>query len=77
MGRLSANRVLVQLRASNWQELIYKKGAAGITKASVTIVFDNSDPSNSPPGMQGYKQITVTRQVCLKLLRVWGTVAYD
>ncbi|ELU39095.1 nuclear condensin complex subunit Smc2, putative [Rhizoctonia solani AG-1 IA] len=52
-----------ELRASNWQELIYKKGAAGVTKASVTIVFDNSDPASSPPGMQALKQITVTRQV--------------
>ncbi|CAE6414599.1 unnamed protein product [Rhizoctonia solani] len=51
-----------ELRASNWQELIYKKGAAGVTKASVTILFDNSDPTNSPPGMQSLKQITVTRQ---------------
>ncbi|KAF8756663.1 SMC proteins Flexible Hinge Domain [Rhizoctonia solani] len=54
-----------ELRASNWQELIYKKGAAGVTKASVTIVFDNSDPASSPPGMQALKQITVTRQVNL------------
>ncbi|KAG8733880.1 Structural maintenance of chromosomes protein 2 [Ceratobasidium sp. 423] len=54
-----------ELRASNWQELIYKKGAAGVTKASVTIVFDNSDPANSPPGMQSLKQITVTRQISI------------
>ncbi|KAG9124388.1 Structural maintenance of chromosomes protein 2, partial [Ceratobasidium sp. 392] len=52
-----------ELRASNLQELIYKKGAAGITKASVTIVFDNSDEANSPSGFQNYKQITVTRQI--------------
>ncbi|KDN36331.1 hypothetical protein RSAG8_10898, partial [Rhizoctonia solani AG-8 WAC10335] len=49
-----------ELRASNWQELIYKKGAAGVTKASVTIVFDNSDPASSPPGMQNLKQITIS-----------------
>ncbi|KAF8706721.1 Structural maintenance of chromosomes protein, partial [Rhizoctonia solani] len=54
-----------ELRASNWQELIYKKGAAGVTKASVTIVFDNSDPASSPPGMQALKQITVTRQISI------------
>ncbi|KAG8704817.1 Structural maintenance of chromosomes protein 2 [Ceratobasidium sp. 395] len=53
-----------ELRAANQQELIYKKGAAGITKASVTIVFDNSDEANSPAGMQNLKQITVTRQAC-------------
>src|SRR5712672_1420584 len=52
-----------QMRAQNQQDLIYKRGQAGITKASVTIVFDNSDRENSPPGMENYVQITVTRQV--------------
>ena len=51
------------MRAQNQQDLIYKRGQAGITKASVTIVFDNSDPEKSPPGFQDHKQITVTRQV--------------
>ena len=53
------------MRAQNQQDLIYKRGQAGITKASVTIVFDNSDRENSPPGMENYAQITVTRQVRL------------
>jgi structural maintenance of chromosome 2 len=53
----------IQMRAQNQQDLIYKRGQAGITKASVTIVFDNSDRENSPPGMENYSQITVTRQV--------------
>lgn len=51
------------MRAQNQQDLIYKRGQAGITKASVTIVFDNSDRENSPVGMENYAQITVTRQV--------------
>lgn len=51
------------MRAANQQDLIYKRGQAGITKASVTIVFDNSDRSKSPVGYETYKQITVTRQV--------------
>jgi len=51
------------MRAANQQDLIYKRGQAGITKASVTIVFDNSDRANSPVGFEEYKQITVTRQV--------------
>ncbi len=55
--------VSFQMRAQNQQDLIYKRGQAGITKASVTIVFDNSDRANSPPGMENYAQITVTRQV--------------
>ncbi|KAI9507224.1 condensin complex subunit SMC2 [Russula earlei] len=53
------------MRAQNQQDLIYKRGQAGITKASVTIVFDNSDRDNSPPGMENYPQITVTRQIAL------------
>jgi structural maintenance of chromosome 2 len=52
------------MRAQNQQDLIYKRGQAGITKASVTIVFDNSDREGSPPGMENCSQITVTRQVC-------------
>ncbi|KAG5730192.1 Structural maintenance of chromosomes protein 2 [Termitomyces sp. T112] len=53
------------MRAANQQDLIYKRGQAGITKASVTIVFDNSDKSKSPEGYTDYKQITVTRQIAL------------
>lgn len=30
-------------RVTNLQELVYKQGQAGITKASVTITFDNSE----------------------------------
>ncbi|KAJ3508145.1 hypothetical protein NLJ89_g5913 [Agrocybe chaxingu] len=56
---------MAQMRASNQQDLIYKRGQAGITKASVSIVFDNSDRSKSPPGYLDYKQITVTRQIAL------------
>lgn len=41
---------LQQVRASNIQELVYKQGQSGITKATVSIVFDNSDKSKSPPG---------------------------
>jgi structural maintenance of chromosome 2 len=53
------------MRAQNQQDLIYKRGQAGITKASVTIVFDNSDRDKSPVGLENCKQITVTRQVRL------------
>ncbi|KAG6836670.1 hypothetical protein H0H93_005088 [Arthromyces matolae] len=56
---------MTQMRAQNQQELIYKRGQAGITKASVTIVFDNSDKSKSPDSLRDYKQITVTRQIAL------------
>ncbi|GJJ10545.1 hypothetical protein Clacol_004772 [Clathrus columnatus] len=53
------------MRVQNLQELIYKRGQAGITKASVTIVFDNSDRALSPVGLENCKQITVTRQIAL------------
>ena len=53
------------VRAQNLQDLIYKRGQAGVTKASVTIVFDNNDKSNSPIGFEEYAQISVTRQIIL------------
>ncbi|CDK27967.1 unnamed protein product [Kuraishia capsulata CBS 1993] len=53
------------VRASNLQDLIYKRGQAGVTKASVTIVFENSDKSKSPFGFENTPQISVTRQVAL------------
>lgn len=56
----------LQMRAQTQQDLIYKRGQAGITKASVTIVFDNTDTQNKdqmPAGFANQPQITVTRQV--------------
>ncbi|KAK5107988.1 hypothetical protein LTR62_008882 [Meristemomyces frigidus] len=46
-------------------DLIYKRGQAGITKASVTLVFDNSDKPKSPIGFEDYASISVTRQIVL------------
>ncbi|XP_020571782.1 structural maintenance of chromosomes protein 2-1-like [Phalaenopsis equestris] len=54
---------LQQVRATNLQELVYKQGQAGITKATVSIIFDNSDRSRSPLGYEGCPEITVTRQI--------------
>ena len=56
---------LQQVRVGNLSELVYKQGQAGITKATVTIVFNNSDPSTAPIGYETDKQITVTRQVVI------------
>ncbi|KAL9598063.1 MAG: hypothetical protein Q9219_004757 [cf. Caloplaca sp. 3 TL-2023] len=53
------------VRAQNIQDLIYKRGQAGVTKASVTIVFDNHDKKKSPIGFEEYAQISVTRQIVL------------
>ncbi|KAK8652071.1 hypothetical protein V6N13_061095 [Hibiscus sabdariffa] len=54
---------LQQVRAANLQELVYKQGQAGITKATVSIIFDNSDRSRSPLGYADHSEITVTRQI--------------
>ncbi|PPS12304.1 hypothetical protein GOBAR_AA08338 [Gossypium barbadense] len=54
---------LQQVRAANLQELVYKQGQAGITKATVSIIFDNSDRSQSPLGYEDHSEITGTRQV--------------
>lgn len=53
------------VRAQNLQDLIYKRGQAGVTKASVTIVFDNKDKTKSPIGFEEYASISVTRQIVL------------
>ncbi|WLF79614.1 Structural maintenance of chromosomes protein 2 [Lodderomyces elongisporus] len=53
------------VRASNLQDLIYKRGQAGVTKASVTIVFNNSEISKSPIGFENCSTISVTRQIIL------------
>lgn len=53
----------LQVRAANLLDLIYKRGQAGVTRASVTIVFDNSDKSQSPVGFEKMAEISVTRQV--------------
>lgn len=67
LGITSLNTV----RASNQQDLIYKRGQAGVAKASVSIVFDNSDKRSSPPDYRNCDTVTVTRQVV-----VGGTSKY-
>ncbi len=44
---------------------MYKQGQAGVTKASVTIVFNNDDRASSPVGYEQCDKITVTRQVVI------------
>ena len=51
---------LKHIRAEKKQELIYKGGTSGVTKASVTITFDNTDKSRSPTGYEQYDTISVT-----------------
>uniref|UniRef100_A0A8C2WNR9 Structural maintenance of chromosomes protein 2 n=1 Tax=Cyclopterus lumpus TaxID=8103 RepID=A0A8C2WNR9_CYCLU len=56
---------LSHVRASNLQDLVYKNGQGGITKAMVSITFDNSNKSQSPLGFESHDEITVTRQVVI------------
>ena len=56
---------LSKVRAGNLSELVYKQGQAGITKASVTVVFNNADRSRSPVGFESFEKITVSRQIVI------------
>uniref|UniRef100_A0A158P7M5 SMC_N domain-containing protein n=1 Tax=Angiostrongylus cantonensis TaxID=6313 RepID=A0A158P7M5_ANGCA len=44
-------------------DLVYKQGQAGITKATVTITFDNKDKKHGPIGYHNCDEITIKRQV--------------
>lgn len=54
---------LGQVRATSLQDLVYKSGQAGITKATVTLIFDNTNPNQCPMGYEKCREITVTRQI--------------
>lgn len=56
---------LSQVRVGNLQELVYKQGQAGITKATVTIVFNNEDKAGSPIGYEQYDRLHIARTVRL------------
>lgn len=56
---------LSQVRASSLQELVYKGGQAGVTKASVTLVFNNENKETAPVGYEQVDEITVTRQIVI------------
>jgi structural maintenance of chromosome 2 len=56
---------LEQVRASSLQELVYKQGQAGVSRASVSITFNNSDSRRSPVGYEHCERISVSRQVVI------------
>lgn len=62
----------MKVRATNLQELVYKNGQAGVTKATVSITFDNSNKQQSPMGYESYDEITVTRQVIVYFCVILG-----
>lgn len=51
------------IRAEKMQDLVYKSGNAGVTKATVTIRFDNSNKNQSPTGYEECNEISVSRTV--------------
>jgi structural maintenance of chromosome 2 len=56
---------LSQVRAGNLQELVYKGGQAGVSKATVTITFDNLNKDQSPVGYESFDEIIVSRQIAI------------
>ena len=56
---------LQKVRATNMQELVYKNGQAGVTKATVSITFDNRNKKQTPLGYEQYDELVITRQVVI------------
>ncbi|EGG18907.1 structural maintenance of chromosome protein [Cavenderia fasciculata] len=56
---------LGQVRATKLDDLVYKQGQAGITRATVSITFNNLDKSRSPLGYETHDSISITRQVAI------------
>ncbi|KAJ1459546.1 RecF/RecN/SMC [Pelagophyceae sp. CCMP2097] len=56
---------LSQVRAANLADLVYKQGQAGVTKASVCIVFNNADAKRSPVGYEAEPKLSITREVVI------------
>ncbi|VDM55810.1 unnamed protein product [Angiostrongylus costaricensis] len=54
---------LTHIRAGQLTDLVYKQGQAGITKATVTITFDNKDKKHGPIGYHNCDEITIKRQI--------------
>lgn len=53
---------LSTVRVANKQEYIYKNGQAGISKANVTILFDNSDKNRCHEAYKKYEKLSVRRE---------------
>lgn len=53
----------MQVRAQSLQDLVYKSGQAGVTKATVTINFDNNNKNQCPIGYEACREISVARQI--------------
>lgn len=69
MSQITPINLISKVRATNLQELVYKNGQAGITKATVSITFDNLDKKQSPLGYEQYDEFTITRQVTIFIFK--------
>jgi structural maintenance of chromosome 2 len=56
---------LSQVRVHSLNELVYKSGQSRISRASVSLIFDNSNPEQSPVGYESEKELTITRQIVI------------
>ena len=56
---------LQQVRVSQLSELVYKNGQAGVSSATVSLTFDNSNARLSPVGYSEYSELTISRQVVM------------
>ena len=54
---------LTTVRVQTLQELIYKSGQCGVTKATVTLIFNNDDKASSPLGYENHSKVSVARQI--------------
>ncbi|ERL92400.1 hypothetical protein D910_09714 [Dendroctonus ponderosae] len=56
---------LSHVRVNSLQDLIFKSGQAGINRATVSIIFDNQNAIQCPPGFENTKEITISRTVAI------------
>lgn len=63
--RCGFNGVFFQVRVNSLQDLIFKSGQAGINRATVSIIFDNQNPIQCPPGFEDTREITISRTVAI------------
>lgn len=57
---------LKRIRVNVLAQLIYKSGQANVKKANVTIIFDNSDKSNSHPKYLNKESISIRREYSIQ-----------
>uniref|UniRef100_A0A1B0AUZ4 RecF/RecN/SMC N-terminal domain-containing protein n=1 Tax=Glossina palpalis gambiensis TaxID=67801 RepID=A0A1B0AUZ4_9MUSC len=57
---------LGQTTSTSLKHLIYQNGQADITKTTVTLIFDNTNPSQCPVGYEKCREISVRREFSLE-----------